>query len=112
MVATRLVRGVAELSGGYALSLGAFELSPYLGAALFYDHERDSSLRIDGDGQCSALPCLVNGKVVSSSHARLRLLPMAGVSLGFGSLRLDYAYQLAIEQSIASQHRVIAALTF
>jgi len=112
VVATRLVRGVAELSGGYALSLGAFELAPYLGAALFYDHERDSSLRIDGDGQCSAPPCLVNGKVVSSSHARLRLLPMAGVSLGFGSLRLDYAYQLAIEQSIASQHRVIAALTF
>ena len=112
VVATRLVRGVAELSGGYALSLGAFELSPYLGGALYYDHERDSSLRIDGDGQCAALPCLLNGKVVSASHARLRLLPMAGVSVGFGSLRLDYAYQVAIEQSIDSQHRVLVALTF
>ncbi|MEI9951272.1 MAG: S1C family serine protease [Pseudomonadota bacterium] len=114
VVATQLVRGVTELSAGYALSLGPVQLSPYLGAALFYDHRRNSALRIDDAAGCSALPCLVNGKVVSSSQARVRFLPMAGVSLDFGQLRLDYAYQLAIEQSIESesQHRVIAAFTF
>ncbi|HKO46820.1 MAG TPA: S1C family serine protease [Polyangiaceae bacterium] len=112
VVATRLVRGLAELSGGYALSLGAVELSAYLGGALFYDHERDSSLRIDGDGQCATPPCLVQGKVISSSQGLFRLLPMAGASLNFGRLRLDYAYQVAIEQSIESQHRVLVAFTF
>ena len=60
----------------------------------------------------SADTILVNGKVVSSSHARLRLLPMAGVSLDFGHVRLDYAYQVAIQQSIDSQHRVLVAFTF
>lgn len=112
VVATRLVRGVAELNAGYAISLGSVQLSPYLGGALYYDHQRDSSLRIDSDAACTTPPCLVNGKVVNSSQARLRLLPMAGASLDFGSLRLDYAYQLAIEQSIESQHRVLIALTF
>ena len=112
VVATRLVRGLAEVSGGYALSLGPVELSPYLGGAAYYDHQHDSSLRIDSDGQCTTPPCLVNGKVVSSTHARFRLLPMAGLSLDFGSLRLDYAYQVAIEQSIDSQHRVLVAFTF
>ncbi|HEY3255789.1 MAG TPA: trypsin-like peptidase domain-containing protein [Polyangiaceae bacterium] len=112
VVATRLVRGVAEASGGYALSLGAFELSPYLGGALFYDHVRDSSLRIDASVPCTAPPCLVDGKVVESSQGRVRFLPMAGASLDVGSLRLDYAYQLAIAQSIDSQHRVLVAFTF
>ncbi len=112
VVAARLVRGMAELSAGYSLSLGPFELSPYLGGALFYDHERDSALRIDTGGGCSTPPCLVNGKVVDSSQSRVRLLPMAGVSLDFARLRLDYAYQLAIEQSIESQHRVVIAFTF
>jgi S1-C subfamily serine protease len=112
VVATRLVRGMAELSAGYAFSLGPVELSPYLGGAVFYDHERDSALRIDGAVDCSTPPCLVNGKVVSSSQGRARLLPMAGGSLNFGQLRLDYAYQLAIEQSIDSQHRVVVAFTF
>ena len=112
VVATRLVRGVAELSAGYALSLGAFELSAYLGGALYYDHARDSSLRIDSAATCSAPPCLVNGKVVSSSQGLFRLLPMLGLSLDFARLRLDYAYQLAIEQSIESQHRVLVAFTF
>jgi S1-C subfamily serine protease len=112
VVATRLVRGLAELSGGYALSLGAFELSPYLGGAFYYDHERDSALRIDSTTPCPTPPCLVNGKVVSSSQGRARLLPMAGASLDFGQLRLDYAYQLAIEQAIDSQHRVLVAFTF
>jgi len=112
VVATRLVRGAAELSAGYALALGAFQLTPYLGGAFFYDHERDSALRLDSVAPCSTPPCLVNGKVVSSSHARARLLPMAGASLDFGQLRLDYAYQLAIEQSIDSQHRVLAAFLF
>jgi len=112
VVATRLVRGVAELSAGYALALGAFELSPYLGAALYYDHERDSSLRIDSTGECGAPPCLVDGKVTSSSQGRIRLLPMVGLSLDFARLRLDYAYQLAIEQSIESQHRVLVGFTF
>ncbi len=112
VVAARLVRGVAELSAGYAFSLGPVELSPYLGGALFYDHEQDSALRIDGAGACAAAPCLVNGKVVRSSQSRVRLLPMAGASLDFGRLRLDYAYQVAIEQSIESQHRVLVAFTF
>jgi hypothetical protein len=112
VVATRLVRGVAEASAGYALSLGAFELSPYLGGSLFYDHERNSALRIDGDVPCTTPPCLVNGKVTSSSQARFRFLPMAGASLTFGRLRLDYAYQLALEQSAESQHRVVIAFTF
>jgi len=112
VMAARLVRGVAELSAGYALSLGPVQLSPYLGGALYYDHERDSSLRIDSDGQCTTLPCLLNGKIVSSSGGRFRALPMAGLSLDFGQLRLDYAYQIAIEQSIDSQHRVLVAFTF
>jgi len=112
VVAARLVRGMTELTGGYALSLGALQLSPYLGAALFYDHERDSSLRIDGDGECSTPPCFVEGKVVNSSHGSFRLLPMAGVSLDFRRLRLDYAYQLAIDPSLESQHRVLVAFTF
>jgi hypothetical protein len=112
VVATRLVRGTAEASAGYALSLGKFELSPYLGGAFFYDHERDSALRIDGSASCATPPCLVNGKVVSSSEAHARLLPMVGASLGVGQLRLDYAYQLAIAQSIDSQHRVVVAFTF
>jgi len=113
VLATRLVRGAGELSAGYALTLGPLELSPSLGVALFYDHERDSSLRIDGDGQCSAmLPCLVNGKVESSSQGRLRFLPMIGASLDFARLRLDYAYQVALDQSIESQHRVLVGFTF
>lgn len=112
VVATRLVRGVAELTGGYVFSLAAFELSPYLGGAVYYDHERDSSLRIDSDTTCSAPPCLVNGKVVSSGQGHFRFLPMVGLSLDFARLRLDYAYQLAIEQTIDSQHRVLVAFTF
>ncbi|HYQ41137.1 MAG TPA: S1C family serine protease [Polyangiaceae bacterium] len=113
VLTTRLIRGAAELSGGYALSLGVFELSPNAGAALFYDHERNSSLRVDGNGECVAMmPCLVNGKVISASEGRFRLLPMVGVSLDFARLRLDYAYQIAIQQSIDSQHRVLVAFTF
>lgn len=113
ILTTRLVRGIGELSGGYALSLGAFELSPNLGAALFYDHERNSSLRLDGNGDCiTMMPCLVNGKVISSADGRFRLLPLVGASLDFGHLRLDYAYQIAIQQSIDSQHRVLVAFTF
>jgi len=112
VVATRLVRGVAELTAGYALSLGPVQLSPYLGGAFYYDHQRDSSLRIDSDAQCAVPPCLVNGKVVTTSQARARLLPMLGAALDFGRLRLDYAYQLAIAQSIDSQHRVLVAFTF
>jgi len=111
IVATRLVRGVAELNAGYALSLGPLTLSPYVGGAFFYDHERDSSLRIDSE-QCEMLPCLLNGKVVNSTEAHARLLPMLGASLDFGRLRLDYAYQWAIAQSIDSQHRVLVAFTF
>jgi len=113
ILTTRLVRGTAELSGGYALSWGAFELSPNFGAALFYDHERNSSLRVDGNGDCITMtPCLVNGKVISASEGRFRLLPMVGASLDFARLRLDYAYQIAIQQSIDSQHRVLVAFTF
>jgi hypothetical protein len=113
VLATRLVRGAAELNAGYALSFGAFELSPYLGGAVFYDHERDSSLRIDANEPCvTMMPCLVNGKVVSSSQGRFRLLPMVGASLDFARLRLDYAYQIAIHQSIESQHRVLVGFTF
>jgi S1-C subfamily serine protease len=112
VVATRLVRGVAELSAGYAFSLGPVQLSPYVGGAFYYDHERDSSLRIDSDVPCTVPPCLVNGKVVTSTEARARLLPMLGGSFDFGRLRLDYAYQLAIAQAIDSQHRVLVAFTF
>jgi len=112
VLTTRLVRGLGELSFGYALSLGPLELSPALGVALYYDHTRDSSLRIDGEVQCSTPPCLVNGKVVNSTDGHFRALPSAGLSLDFARLRLDYAYQLAIEQSIDSQHRVVVAITF
>jgi len=112
VLSTRLVRGLGELSAGYALSLGPLELTPYLGAALYYDHTRDSSLRIDGEPQCSVPPCLVNGKVVNSTDGLFRFLPAAGVALDFARLRLDYAYQLAINQSIDSQHRVVVAFTF
>src|SRR6478609_3678423 len=112
VLATRLVRGLGEVNAGYALAIGPLELSPYLGAALYYDHERDSSLRLDSEAQCSATPCLVNGKVVNSTDAHFRFLPSAGIALDWGHLRLDYAYQLAIQQSIDSQHRVVVAFTF
>lgn len=112
VLSTRLVRGLGEVSAGYALSLGPLELTPYLGAALYYDHVRNSSLRIDGQTQCTVTPCLVNGKVVNSTDGRFRFLPAAGVALDIARLRLDYAYQLAIEQSIDSQHRVVVAFTF
>lgn len=111
VAAARLERVMAEFSAGYALALGNFELSPYLGGALFYDHERNSSLRIDG-AECTSLPCVVNGKVVHSSENHFRVLPMAGVSLDFGSLRLGYAFQLALGLSIESQHRILVAFTF
>lgn len=112
VLSTRLVRGLGEVSAGYALSVGPLELSPYLGATLYYDHVRDSSLRIDGETECTVSPCLVNGKVVNSTDGLFRFLPAAGVALDFARLRLDYAYQLAISQSIDSQHRVVVAFTF
>lgn len=112
VLSTRLVRGLGEVNAGYALSLGPLSLSPYLGAALYYDHTRDSSLRIDGDPQCTMAPCLVNGKVLNSTDGLFRFLPEAGIALDLARLRLDYAYQLAINQSIDSQHRVVVAFTF
>jgi S1-C subfamily serine protease len=112
IVATRLQRFTTELSAGYAFMIGRVELSPYLGGAFFYDNERNSVLRIDTPTVCTHPPCVVDGKVVHSNEGHFRVLPMAGLSLDVGSLRLGYAYQLALGMSIESQHRILVGLTF
>jgi S1-C subfamily serine protease len=111
IVSTHLVRAATELTFGYALPAGPVEFAPYLGGALFYDHERDSSLRID-DLTCAAPPCLVNGKVLRSSQGQFSFLPLAGLSLDFNLLRVSYAYELALKGSVDSQHRVLIAVIF
>jgi S1-C subfamily serine protease len=108
---THLVRVTSELTMGVALPLGPVELSPALGAAFFYDHETNSSLRID-DVACEAPPCLVNGKVERSSEGSVHFLPTAQISLDFHLLRVGYAYEIALAQALESQHRVLIAVIF
>jgi hypothetical protein len=110
---TKLERFTTELTFGYALPLGDYlELSPNLGASLFYDRRHDSSLRVDGDVACPAPPCLVEGRVIRSKETEWRFLPMAGVTLDFGRLRLGYAFQLDLGDTENSQHRALFALNF
>jgi S1-C subfamily serine protease len=111
VLATHLVRVTGELTMGVALPIGPVELSPALGAALFYDHETNSSLRIDAVA-CSMPPCLVNGKVVRSGEGSVHFLPTAQVSLDFHLLRVGYAYEIALAQSLESQHRLLIAVIF
>jgi hypothetical protein len=110
-LATRLERFSGEITGGYALSLGSYvELSPNAGVALFYDRRHDSSLRIDGDVACPSPPCLVEGRVIRSTDLEWRFLPMLGVSLDLGFLRLGYAYQFDLGELDDSEHRMLFAL--
>jgi S1-C subfamily serine protease len=112
IIATRLERFSAEITGGYALPLGDyFELSPNLGLALFYDRWHDSSLRIDQTVACATPPCFVDGKVVRSTELEFRVLPLIGATLDFGHLRVSYAYELDLSGSDRSQHRALFALT-
>jgi hypothetical protein len=109
----RLERFSTELTVGYALPFGEyFELSPTLGAALFYDRLHDSALRIDSDVTCTDPPCLVDGKVLRTSTDDWRFLPTFGASLDFAHLRVAYAYQLDLGDADASEHRMLFALTF
>jgi S1-C subfamily serine protease len=108
---THLVRVSGELTMGVALPLGPVELSPALGAALFYDHETNSSLRID-DVTCATPPCLVNGKVLRSGEGSVHLLPAAELTLDFHLLRVGYAFELALAQALESQHRILVGVTF
>jgi len=112
VIATRLERFSAEIVGGYALPLNdTIELTPNLGLAVFYDRWHDSSLRIDQTIACANPPCFVDGKVVRSSQAELRVLPLIGATLDIGHLRLSYAYELDLSGSDRSQHRALFALT-
>ncbi|HEY3496854.1 MAG TPA: S1C family serine protease, partial [Polyangiaceae bacterium] len=62
---SRLERFSGELSFGYHVPLGEWAaLTPYLGAALFYDRRHDTSLEIDGNLACPTPPCLVQGRVI------------------------------------------------
>ncbi len=108
---THLVRVSGELTMGVALPLGPVELSPALGAALFYDHATNSSLRID-DVTCATPPCLVDGKLVRSGEGSVHLLPAAELTLDFHLLRLGYAFELALAQALESQHRIFVGVTF
>jgi len=112
VVATRLERFSAEVTGGYSLPLGDYaELSPNLGVAFFYDRWHDSSLRIDQTFACATPPCFVDGKVVRSTDLEFRVLPLIGATLDIGHLRLSYAYELDLSGSDRSQHRALFALT-
>jgi len=113
VVATRLERFSAEVTGGYALPLiGSIELSPNVGLALFYDRWHDSSLRIDQTVVCATPPCFVDGKVVRATDVDFRVLPLLGATLDIGHLRLSYAYELDLSGDHRSQHRALFALTF
>jgi hypothetical protein len=111
VIATRLERFSAEITGGYALPLNDFlELTPNLGLALFYDRWHDSSLRIDQTYACATPPCFVDGKVVRSTDVEFRVLPLVGATLDIGHLRVSYAYELDLSGSDRSQHRALFAL--
>ena len=113
MLTTRLERFSTELTFGYALPFGEyFELSPTLGAALFYDRRHDGSLRIDSDVGCTGSPCFVDGKVIRTTTTDWRFLPTFGASLDFAHLRVAYAYQLDLSDADDSEHRMVFALVF
>jgi S1-C subfamily serine protease len=113
ILSTRLERFSAELTTGINVPLGDWStLSPYLGAALFYDRKHDASLRIDSDIACPNPPCLVEGRVLRSLEKQLKLLPLAGVSLDIARLRISYAYQLYFADLDESQHRILAGIVF
>jgi hypothetical protein len=102
-----------ELTFGYALPLGDYlELSPYVGAAFFYDWRKDSSLQIEGNLACPSPPCLVEGRVLRSTDFDFRILPMIGATLDLGHLTASYAYELDLSDIDASEHRVFAGLKF
>ena len=110
---SRLERFSAELSGGYYVPIGEWAaLTPYVGAAVFYDRRHDTSLEIDGDLSCSNPPCLVQGRVIRSLDKQVRFLPLVGASIDVGRLRLSYAYQFYFADLSESQHRIIAGLVF
>ena len=111
VLSTRLVRLTGDLSMGVAVPVGPVELSPAVGAALFYDHEQNSSLRID-QVTCDAPPCLVNGKVVRSTERSVHFLPTVGLTLDFNLLRVGYAYEIGLDQALDSQHRLLVAVIF
>ena len=113
IVATRLERFSTEVTVGYALPFGGFfELSPTLGAALFYDRRHDSSLRVDNTIACVDPPCLIEGKVIRSTDTEFRFLPTIGGSLDFAHLRVAYAYQIDLSDIDTSEHRLLFALNF
>ena len=112
VIATRLERFSAEITGGYALPLNDYlELTPNLGLAVFYDRWHDSALRIDQTYACATPPCFVDGKVVRSTDVEFRVLPLVGLTFDIGHLRLSYAYELDLSGSDRSQHRALFALT-
>jgi len=112
VVATHLARFSTELTFGYVLGLGPLELSPNLGAALFYDRRHDSQLRIDAPLACPNPPCFVEGRVVRTFEGDVRFLPLLGVTADLGILRAAYAYEFDVGDPDDSQHRAIFALVF
>jgi len=113
IVASRLERFSTEVTWGYAIPFGRFfELSPTLGAALFYDRLEDSALRVDNTVACVDPPCLIEGKVIKSTDNEFRFLPSVGASLDFAHLRVAYAYQIDLSDIDTSEHRLLFALNF
>ena len=108
---THLTRFTGELTMGVAFPLGPVELSPAIGGALFYDHERNASLRID-DATCTTPPCLVDGKLVHSTEGSFHFLPTVQLNLDFSLLRVGYAYEIGLESDLPSQHRLLIAVIF
>jgi S1-C subfamily serine protease len=106
---SHLTRFTAELAMGVAFPLGPVELSPAIGGALFYDHERDASLQIDGTA-CAAPPCLVSGRAVRSSEGSFHFLPVVEINLDFHLLRVGYAYEIGLDRALAAQHRLLIAV--
>jgi len=112
VVATHLTRFSTELTFGYVLALGPLELTPSIGAALFYDRRHDSQLRIDEPLSCATPPCYVEGRVVRTLEGDVRFLPLLGVHADLGILRAAYAYEFDVGDPEDSQHRAIFALNF
>jgi hypothetical protein len=111
ILTTHLERFATELTFGYAVSLSKrFELSPEVGAALFYDHKGNAGL--DVDSQCTELPCTIQGRVVRSNEGALRFLPQAGLTLEGGFFRVGYAFQLDVQHLVDGNHRVLVAVSF
>lgn len=97
-------RFATELELGYILFDFIVTLSVQVGGALFYDRIENREFTVASDGSH------VNKSV--SRATDWRALPMVGITPQLGPLRFNYAYQLDISDTAASQHRIYIALAF